>query len=1006
MKTSRIASLRPSAAASLLIAFSAATTLAAAGDAPLVTFSVGSHWEGGYGGSVTIRNRGESAMSSWSVEYGGGPEVGSLWNGVHALIGGGRSRISNASWNGSLAPGASVSVGFNGVGTMTNDVADCTVNGASAEVAYQLPDGWASGGSGGGGEAGGGGEGGGESGGGSSGGGGANLEPPIVRFTIGNVWSGGYGATISIENAGGAAIENWQLEFIGGPNVASLWNGTHSVANGVQTVVAPSWNPNIAGGASVSLGLTGNGTMTDDVSMCRVNGVDATIVYELPEGWAGGSAGGGEGGGESGGGAGGGSGGGESGGGEAGGGTGGGESGGGAGGGESGGGESGSGAGGGESGGGEAGGGSGGGESGGGESGGGANIEPPRVRFTVGNTWGGGYGATISIENAGSVAIENWSLTYRGGPDVASLWNGTYSQSGDLSTIGHSGWNAAIGAGSAVSVGFTGLGTMTDNVVECRVNGVEATVVYELPAGWSGGGSSGGGDGGGESGGSTGGSGGGESGGEGGGGSGGGESGGGSSGGIDPDGQYGGGGETGSSGESGPRFSCEGDLNRDFVVDDADLVLLAASLGESGEGLAADLDRNGLVDETDLAMLEALFGACPEKRIVAYFAEWGIYGRQYFPASMPLHKVTHINYAFANIGADGRVALGDSYAAIDKAYPGDNWEQPVRGNYNQFNNVLKTQYPHLKTLISVGGWTWSARFSDVALTPQSRAVFAESCVDFIRQYGFDGVDLDWEYPVSGGLASNVYRPQDGTNYTLLVAEIRAQLDAAGAEDGTHYLLTIASAAGFDKIVNFDLAGMHPYLDFINVMSYDLFGAWDLSSTGHQAGLRASPGMTAVSPELRTKYNVESAIEQHLAAGVPASKIVPGVAFYGRSWGGVPATNDGLFQPATSVPAGQWDDWSSGATGVYDWTNLEDKIASGSYTRHWDSQAKAPWLYGNAFGGHFISYDDPASVMLKGSFVMERGLGGLMFWEASGDRRETLFDAVLESLEGVPGGSTP
>ncbi|MGA1045951.1 MAG: glycoside hydrolase family 18 protein, partial [Phycisphaerales bacterium] len=486
----------------------------------------------------------------------------------------------------------------------------------------------------------------------------------------------------------------------------------------------------------------------------------------------------------------------------------------------------------------------------------------------------------------------------------------------------------------------------------------------------------------------------------------GGGSSGGESGGTDPDGQYGGGGASGSSGESGPRFSCEGDLNRDFTVDEADLVLLAAALGERGEGLAADLDGNGIVDETDLAMLESLFGACPEKRIVAYFAEWGIYGRQYFPASMPLEKVTHINYAFANIDADGRVALGDSYAAIDKAYPGDNWEQPVRGNYNQFNNVLKAQYPHLKTMISVGGWTWSARFSDVALTEQSRATFAESCVDFIRQYGFDGVDLDWEYPVSGGLASNVYRPQDGTNYTLLVAEIRAQLDAAGAEDGTHYLLTIASAAGFDKIENFDLAGMHPHLDFINVMTYDLFGAWDLSSTGHQAGFRGSPGMTAVSPELRAKYNLESAIEQHLAAGVPASKIVPGVAFYGRSWGGVPATNHGLFQPATSVPAGQWDDWSSGATGVYDWTNIEDKIASGSYTRHWDSQAKAPWLYGSAFGGHFISYDDPASVMVKGSFVRDRGLGGLMFWEASGDRRETLFDAVLESLDGVPGGTAP
>jgi GH18 family chitinase len=575
-------------------------------------------------------------------------------------------------------------------------------------------------------------------------------------------------------------------------------------------------------------------------------------------------------------------------------------------------------------------------------------------------------------------------------------------------------------------VGFSGIGTMTEDVTACRVNGVDATVVYDLPEGWSGagsgdsgsgnsgsgdsgGGDSSGGSGGGDSGGgdSSGGSGGGDSGGgDSSGGSGGDDSGGGDSsggsGGDDPDGQYGGGGDGGSSGESGPRFSCVGDLDLDFVVGDADLALLDASMGESGEDLAADLDANGVVDATDRLMLEALYGACPEKRVVAYFAEWGIYGRQYYPSSMPLEKITHINYAFANISADGRIAIGDPYAAIDKAYPGDTWDQPLRGNYNQFNNVLKAEHPHLKTMISVGGWTWSARFSDIALTESSRSIFAESCVEFLREYGFDGVDLDWEYPVSGGLASNVYRPEDRENYTLLLAELRAQLDAAAAEDGTEYLLTIASAAGFDKLVNFDLEGMHPHLDFINVMSYDLFGAWDLSTTGHQAGLRSSPGMTAVNPELREKYNVTWAIEEMLARGVPASKIVPGVAFYGRSWGGVSATNDGLFQSATSVPPGQWDDWSSGATGVYDWTDIEDKIASGSYTRHWDPQAKAPWLYGSAFGGHFISYDDPASVMLKGSLVQERGLGGLMFWEASGDRRETMFDAVLESLDGVPG----
>lgn len=883
---------------------------------PKVTFAVGSHWTGGYGGSVRIQNRGASAVSNWALEYQGGPSVGSLWNGVHALLAGGRSRITNAGWNGTIPAGGSVEVGFNGIGTMTNDVSDCRLNGALSEVAYDLPSGWTSGG--------------------GSGGGGGPLPPiqgPTVKFVVSGSWQGGYNASISITNHDGSPIAGWVLEFQGGPSIGSLWNGTYTSANGTRRIADAGWNSTINAGGSVSVGFTGVGTMTNDVSACVVNGVAANVVYELPADWY--SGGGGSGGGEAGGGSGG-------------------------------------------------SGGSGGGESGGGA--GGGEIPAPTVRFAVGNHWTGGYGATITITNAAGVPISDWVLEYRGGPSVGSLWNGSYSASGGVATVQNAGWNSTINAGGSVSVGFNGLGTMTDDVSECRVNGLTATVIYDLPAGWTGTGSGGsGGSGGGESGGGSGGS----------GGSGGGESGGGSGG-------SGGSGGGGSSGESGPRFSCEGDLDGDFLVGDADLALAAAALGTSGANLAADLDGNGVVNELDLSILQALFGACPEKRVVAYFAEWGIYGRQYFPASMPLHKVTHVNYAFANIGADGRIALGDPYAAIDKAYPGDSWEQPVRGNYNQFNSVLKAQFPHLKTLISVGGWTWSARFSDVALTSQSRAVFAQSCVDFIRQYGFDGVDLDWEYPVSGGLSTNTYRPQDRQNYVLLLAELRSRLDAAGAADGTHYLLTIASAAGFDKLVNFDLAAMHPYLDFINVMSYDFFGAWDLSTTGHQAGFRANPAMTTVNPEIRAKYNLQWAIEHHLAQGVPASKIVPGVAFYGRSWGGVSPVNHGLFRAGTSVPPGQWDDWSSGATGVYDWTNIEDKIASGQYARHWDSTALAPWLYGSAFGGHFISYDDPQSIRLKGAWVTERGLGGLMFWESSGDRRETLFDAVLEGMRGVPG----
>jgi len=291
---------RPTAlgGASLIIAIAGAATLAQAGEAPLVTFSVGSHWEGGYGGGITIENRGDAAMDSWALEYAGGPQIGSLWNGVLTDLLDGRRRVSNTSWNGALAAGASVSIGFNGLGTMTDDVTDATLNGESAEVAYDLPAGWGSG-EGSGGEAGGGDD---DGGGGDDGN--AGLEPPVVRFRVTSHWNGGYGATISIENVGSATIESWQLEFSGGPEIVDLWNGSHSIAGATSTVNGPAWNPDIAAGGAVSVGFTGLGTLGETVSNCRVNGIDATVLYELPDGWgSGGESGGGEsGGGETGGG--------------------------------------------------------------------------------------------------------------------------------------------------------------------------------------------------------------------------------------------------------------------------------------------------------------------------------------------------------------------------------------------------------------------------------------------------------------------------------------------------------------------------------------------------------------------------------------------------------------------------------------------------------------------------------------------------------------------------------
>lgn len=572
-----------------------------------------------------------------------------------------------------------------------------------------------------------------------------------------------------------------------------------------------------------------------------------------------------------------------------------------------------------------------------------ANAESPLVTFSETSSWEGGYNGSITIANRDTEAIDGWVLQYEGGPEITSLWNGTWATDGATTTIGDVGWNAAIPPNGSVEVGFGASGTLADNVVNCTLNGSACEVVYE------GGDDNGGGDDGGDI-----------------------------------------------TTLPGP-FNCAADLNGDGSVAIADLLSLIKVWGENSTN---DLDGDGVIGVGDVLILIASWGDCPHhKKIVAYFIEWGIYGRDYQPLDTPAGKITHINYAFANIGNDLRIAIGDPYAAIDKSYPGDTWDQPYRGTYNQLNNVLKATYPHLKVLISVGGWTWSGRFSDVALTPSSRAVFAESCVDFIRAYNFDGVDIDWEYPVCCGLPGNTYRPEDRENYTLLLAELRTQLDAAAAEDGREYLLTIAAPAGYDKIQNLDPAGIAASCDWINVMCYDLHGAWDLTATNHHSQLYPNPKDPS-DPLIAEFYNVDAAISAYIDTGVPPEQLVMGVPFYGRGWMGVSTLNGGLFQPATGVPPGTWDDWSSGATGINDYTEIESFIESGSYELFRDTHCLVPWLYSAIeHGGHFISFDDPISIAAKTAYSKSRSLGGIMFWEITGDRDERLLDEIVTGLGG-------
>jgi chitinase len=376
----------------------------------------------------------------------------------------------------------------------------------------------------------------------------------------------------------------------------------------------------------------------------------------------------------------------------------------------------------------------------------------------------------------------------------------------------------------------------------------------------------------------------------------------------------------------------------------------------------------------------------PANKVVAYYIEWGIYGRNFQVADIDASKVTHINYAFANI-KDGEIALGDPWADIDKPFPGDcETAGCLKGNFNQLLK-LKKAHPLLQTLISVGGWTWSGQFSDIAMTDASRNKFAESVVKFIRAYGFDGVDLDWEYPVAGGLDDNKRSPKDKQNYTLLLKTIRDKFDIAGKQDGKHYSITIAAGASPSYIQNTEPAKLANILDWINVMTYDFHGTWEAKS-GQNAPLYYDPK----DPDSSSKvFYADAAINGFLNAGVPAKQLVLGLPFYGHGWKQCAPDNGGQYQICNGAAPGTWE---SGSVDYYD---LETNyINKNGYVRYWNDSTKTPYLY-NAQNGTYISYDDAESFGYKVEYIQSKGLGGAMFWEITSDKNKTLLNKLSGSL---------
>jgi len=284
---------------------------------------------------------------------------------------------------------------------------------------------------------------------------------------------------------------------------------------------------------------------------------------------------------------------------------------------------------------------------------------------------------------------------------------------------------------------------------------------------------------------------------------------------------------------------------------------------------------------------------------------------------------------------------------------------------------LRQSHPQLRLIVSIGGWDAAPQYSDIALTDQSRSRFVASCIQaFLVAQGFDGIDLDWEFPVHGGM--NRSRPQDRADATALAQQFRRQLDALGRGRHRHYLLTVATPAGtwqqggaYSVSDSYDLAALARCADWLNVMTYDMNTIFSPLS-GFNAPLAADPDDRTPEPQ-RSRDNLTGAVRYYESQGVPAASIMLGVAFYGRGFTGVSAQDAGLYSKYAGVYA------------ETPWKTVRSQfLTDPDWVRHWSATAQAPWLY-DARQHIFFSYDDTLSLGIKADFARGQHLRGVMIW---------------------------